>query len=578
MATGVTFDEVQYKKYRNFDNGFEIEEFIGFDTEADEHGKPFLFCASSGEFTEGGDCIADLFRHGGRRIDYAVWNLRYDSGNILRPLPLRDRLRLLEDRDIEWRGYQIIYIPHKLLRIKLGRTVRNFWDIMPFYHSSLDAAAQKYLSEKKLVLDTKKFSKAYIQKNRLKLRKYCRHDAVLTKKLADYLLKYLHKFNMHPRTLYSTASISLQYFEQQCGRIDVWRFWQRNRDLLRYAFEAYRGGKFEITSRGSFTGHEYDISAAYGYEISKLKNIRYATVYRRNDYDAGADYGFLRVEIFNPKGVHHGISYKRKNVNIYPAGRWKATITKEEYEYLLRAGIKVKLFDGWYLKLGKIEHPYRAEVMKLYKIKEEYKSKDKMVSTLAKTLVNSLYGKFVQITQQPDKSFHAGTGWNPIYGAIITANIRIRLAELQNRLGNKCVAVHTDSILTTEKMPDDFCGDKIGDWTLKESGEATVIMSGVFQVGDKCANRGFGTKKAPNWRTILEEMGTRSTLKIDQTRVLSWNGQTKLGKDENVNLFLETEKVFDVNKEAKRIWPDRTNGTKLLTRLEHSAPPVVMEV
>jgi len=571
------FDKVTYHRFRDFENEFYIEELIGFDTEAYTSGKPFLFCDSRGRSYKPETFFHELFTSGEKRLDFATWNLKYDAGAVLYCLPLKAKQQLWKDEETTWEGMRFEYLPHKLLRVKLGKMVRNFWDVMPFYGSSLDSAARTYLHDQKDQLPTKKFTHESVRRDMAKITAYCIKDAQLTARLGNYLLKYLQKFKIYPRTLYSTASISFQYFRQNCEYVHVWRFWKKYKELLRFACEAYSGGKFEVTARGSFTGFEYDISSAYGSEIAKLENIQYGFVSYSKKFESRSDYGFMRVRIDNREGKPIPCTYKQGNLNLYPAGVFHSTITKNEYIYLRDHGIPCDIKEGWWIKLDHHERPYEKEVLKLYKIKEEFKTKDKMVSKLAKTMINSFYGKFVQVNEENDGTLSAGIGWNPIYGAIITANMRIRLTELQAKLGKRCIGVHTDSIITTSEMESDFLSDGLGGWTQKEMGEGVIIACGIFQIGSKNANRGFNLSGGHTWKNLLAKAGNRLTVDMRETRVLSWGGQVSRGKDKDINLFTTLKKRLDLSCETKRSWGARTTASDLLKGLEYSAPPIVME-
>lgn len=571
------FDKIKYTRYRQFVSKFHITELIGFDTEALSSGKPFLFCDSNGYSYSINYLFEDLFHTKEKRLDYATWNLRYDAGAILYKVPLKVKRALWKDNEAVYGEYRLEYIPHKLLRVKHGGMTRNFWDIAPFYKSSLDAAAKKYLKDSKHKIETKTFTRSYVTKHRETIRRYCIHDAKLTSRLGSYLLRYLEEFAVLPRTLYSTATISFQYFMEHCEYIHVWRFWKKYRDLLRFSCEAYFGGKFEVTARGRFKGYEYDISSAYGSEIAALKNLDYGRVSYSRKFEPRHDYGFLRVIIQNPRGLPIPCTYKRNNLNLYPAGKFETTITKAEYEYLKRHKIPCKILEGWWIKLDHVEYPYAKEVAKLYKIKERFKKTDPMKSQLAKTMINSFYGKFVQVIEENDGTLTAGIGWNPIYGAIITANMRIRLSELQIKLGRKCLGVHTDSILTTCEMPKGFCGNRLGDWTLKEKGKGIIIACGIFQIGSKVTTRGFRISREDDWFSLLKGANNRSTLDLEETKVLSWTGQIARGMDKDINLFTTQRKRLDLNCECKRIWGANTNAKELLTNLEYSAAPLAYE-
>jgi hypothetical protein len=127
-------------------------------------------------------------------------------------------------------------------------------------------------------------------------------------------------------------------------------------------------------------------------------------------------------------------------------------------------------------------------------------------------------------------------------------------------------------------MEDSFLGNRLGDWTLKKQGEGVIIACGIFQIGDKSANRGYALKDGHQWIQLLEKMGKRSTLDMEELRVNSWGGQVSRGTDKDINLFTSIRKRMDLNCEKKRVWPYKTNAAKLLHGLEYSVAPWVMDI
>jgi hypothetical protein len=258
-------------------------------------------------------------------------------------------------------------------------------------------------------------------------------------------------------------------------------------------------------------------------------------------------------------------------------GTFNAYITLEEYKYLIESGATVKIIKAWYLRIAKKSYPYRKAVDRLYKIKEESKGKDIMIYYLAKTMLNSFYGKMVQLIQKPNGKIIAGIGWNILYGAIITANVRIKISRLQRELRKDCLAVHTDSVITLKPIPESYIGSGIGDFQLAESGSGLIIACGMYEIGKKSADRGFILPHSQKWSNIIGDMGNASTLKLPQTLVISWISALHQDKPELVNQFIQSHKILTLNCESKRNWLTTTNADKLLSGLEYSIPKVVLD-
>jgi len=531
-----------------------------------------MFALSNGHVFNLSDIPQVFFAHKYRGGNFIAFNLKFDSGSLLYNIPVKVLNYLREHNQVHYNGYNYKYIPHKMLRIRRGKNAVTFWDIFGFYGMGLDAAAKKYLGKSKLEVETKEFTAEYVKRNYDKLAKYCIRDAALTKELADLYLSKLHAIGLYPSNLYSTASVAFQYYKQSCDIVTVWRFWEEVKPLLRYGCEAYYGGKVEITARGAFDGYEYDINSAYASEIAKLIDITDCKVRRLRKYDRDATYGYYRVYINNLTGIHHSIVHKRKNMNIYPAGSYYATITQAELEYLQRYNIDVLVLEGYGLYIKKVRYPYRSTVLKLQAIKEEYKETDLFVSNIAKLCNNSFYGKMAQLIEDYDGNLIAGVGWNSLYSSVITANIRLKVAQVQNDLGSACIAVHTDAVTTTILLPARYLGDKLGQFVLKHQDKGIMILSGMYQMGSKAAYRGFRMPKGFSWYDKLKSMGNRSKTALSFREAKSWITAVIQNKPEEINRFSDVSKELDLNADNKRLWLERTDASKLLSGLEQSLP------
>lgn len=566
------------------------------DSEAYTSGRPFLFCFSDGHSATPEEVLSLLFERYNNE-NFCLWNLKYDSGALLynmpdgKELPEKNGLRQFEQGKIElwvknstsWivEGEKVTveYIPHKYLKLSKGKnTWVKFWDIMQFFKSSLDNASQKYLGEKKMKMETKSFTIDYAKKHIRKLTAYCVRDARLTARLANYFLKKLDEFGIRCTAIYSEASLSFRYFQDYSRIVHVKRYWRHYKDSLKYAMDAYEGGKFEITARGAFNGYEYDITSAYPFEIMNLLDLSLAEVKETNKYQDEAAYGFLHclVEVCEDLSVPCGLL--EKNTRIYPVGKFYTGLTKNEYDYLLTIGAKIKILSGVWLFVNRKTYPYRDAILELFKLKHQYKGKDAMLYSLTKIMMNGFYGKMAEVREDWRGSFQAGIGWNPFYAAIITANTRLRVTELQNIMKNDCIAVHTDSVITLSPIPEKYLGGKIGDFELVEKGDGLLIACGCYQVGSAAAFKGFEAKEGDNWRRLLERYKDKKEIPYEALRVESWTEAVSKGHFDRINLFQTMPKNISLNADIKRIWKD--NGMRaidFLTGLHRSEPRIIVQ-
>lgn len=571
------FDAVHYKKPHFHKTTRGIDSVIGFDTEAYRDGKTFMFCTSAGDVFKPADIPEQLFSRSYRNEQFGVWNLKYDSGAILHDLSPSARTRLRTQGKVNHNGFNYSYIPHKMLRIARKKNAVTFWDINNFYHSKLETAAEKYLGSHKKELDPKLFTRAYVKKNWSVISDYCLQDSHLVAELYQYFLKGLESIDLVPSNLYSTASVAFHYFKHNCKIIDVYRYWKYYKNVLRFACESYNGGKFEMYRRGRFEGVSYDINSAYPYEMANLLDISKAVVIRSDKYVSEASYGFVRCFIDNTECRHLSNSLKIGQLNIYPAGTFNTTITMQEYDYLKSIKVPVKILDGYWLLIQDKQRPYYKVVTHLYKMKNYYKTRDPRLYMIYKIMLNSFYGKMAQLIGQPDGSIKAGQAWNPIYASVITANVRIRLAQLTHEFGKDIYAVHTDSVITGRDVPKSYLGKRLGLWQKEDEGDGVIIACGIYSIGDKNKFRGIDVTKKTRWIPLLKKNGRTDKIKLRKQLVTSWVEANFRHKDECTNLFEMKSRTLDLNCDSKRIWLERTDAEKLLNGYQYSIPHVIVD-
>lgn len=571
------FELIKYSRVRRYRSERSINKIIGLDSETYTDGSPFLFALSDG-FTFGPkDSPRIFFRDKYISMNYGVWNLKFDSGSLIYNLPVKQRKELRVLNKTKYKGHKYFYIPHKMLRISGKRNAVTIWDINTFFHMSLDNAAYEYLGEHKLVMKTKTFTKSYVKKNIKRIKKYCVRDAVLVEKLFNYLLKGFHEIGVRPTNLYSPASVSYTYFNNKTSIPDINRLWENHKGLIHTACDSYNGGKFEIYRRGKFSGISYDINSAYPYEMAKLKDISHALVRKGKRYQPDADYGFLECIIDNSVIAHVSCAVKRGGVNIYPAGRYKTTITKTEYEYLKSVGVKIKIIKAYYLYCTSTFHPYKKEIDKLYKLKTHYKKTDLRKFMVTKLMLNGFYGKHLQLVLMPDGYVKAGPAFNPIYASYITANTRIRLSKLCQEYNRKIYAVHTDSIILNGTLPKSYLGSGLGQWAQDNEGDGVLIACGIYQHGAKNRFRGLEISNKLNWTGFLKRQGDKEIISIPQTIVKSWTQANFQGRDKETNIFTDDKKDINLNCDIKRVWMQNCNAKILLNEYQESIPYVLVD-
>lgn len=523
----------------------------GIDSEAYNDGKLMMICTSEGDIWTPDNWLEGITSRKYRGSTFVAYNLKYDSGAFLQHLPAEqlDELRKHGKTTHDSISYRVI--ANKMLSISKAKHAITIYDIAQYYGGSLDANAEKYLGDKKLEQETKSYSREYVRKNWDNIAKYCVHDAVLTAMLAERLIEQLNKWGLHVTKLYSTAWISYQWFASRSGHPSVGHFWQYDKRVLDYAMESYNGGKFEVTTKGSSYLYEYDIVSAYPKTISTLLDLSQVSVTWSKKYVKDARYAFLRVRAKIPHDLPSPVAIKEGLLNTYPVGTIEKVITKAEYDYLVANGADVTVKGGCWLVPDKEKYLFKDEIEHLIALKQEYKGKDELAYHTVKIIMNSLYGKFVQLIEQPNGKWRAGSSWNPIYGSIITADTRVRISDLQRQYPS-IWAVHTDSVISEEPLPFPV-SKELGSLSYELEGPGILVGCGVYQIGEKTAIRGVPSRVT--LRQIAEQGGKTSD--VSSMQPLSW--RQALQRDhspERINLWVKSLKKMRPNMDTKRIWVD----------------------
>ena len=541
---------------------------IGIDSEAYEDGKTFMFCTSENDVITPDQIPQAFFNRKYRGCNFVVWNLKYETGAVVQNIPAENIKELQSTGTTTYNEYKYRVIANKFLSIRKGNNSVHFYDMAIFYLMKLSTAAQKYLNDDKIEMETKSFSYEYVEANWDRLVEYCTHDAVLTKRLADNIIKTFEALDVYPRKLFSVAYVSWQYFSRKCPYIHVKYYFDFQKEILNYAMHSYAGGKFEVTRKGTGYYYLYDIVSAYPYEISNLVDTRMMSCVKSKHYEKDAVYGYIHCKINVPFETYNPIPVKVHNINFYTVGEMEKVITKKEYEYLKRQGADITIINAWWLFRDKLEYPYRKEIKRLLKLKAKYKREGKKLEyNTVKKFLNSLYGKFQQMIKH-DGYYRAGAAWNPLYSSVITANCRIRMSEYQQQYSS-VVAVHTDSIMTTEKLDIKLSHD-LGGLDLEGEGEGIVLGVGIYQVGEKSRFRGFDT--GTPLLDLIPNKGKH--LVITKQKAFSWREVAHRNMHiDNINKFEILDKKLKVDFDTKRMWEDDyTDYSEVKKRVVYSYP------
>jgi DNA polymerase elongation subunit (family B) len=471
-----------------------------------------------------------------------------------------------------------------------------------FIQGSLNELAKKYLDKEKIEdIDSPRLNVDlnYWKESYDKIIQYCIMDAKLTKELSDYFWDYMREsLNFNPYSPYSKGSISQEYFLYKCFIPTINHFLQNEvtKDILRHAYYAYSGGRFELLRRGYFKDvYLYDLKSAYPSEISKL--IDYSKgiwVKTKNPENYIKGFWYCNIEFFHD--LISPFMQKISGLNVYPIGKFKQYLTKNEIEFILKNFKEVNIdpLSGYgfvprqdlngvpylpYMPFGLMEYVYR--------LKEEAVTEEKR--NAQKIIANSLYGKFIQTV-----GGHTGKLFNPLWASEITANTRLKLLEvaLTNNNLKHVIGFSTDSIFIDKPIQDKFIGSKMGEWELKFQGwNGIFLMTDIYSIktveGNEHKLRGFKIKlkkedKEEDWITvynILNKLDKDLKFKYKITRPINLGEciiQNKVKNLSMLNIWKEDIKEININGDTKRIWEDDFHSGLEPIKIAHTSIPILI--
>ncbi len=331
----------------------------------------------------------------------------------------------------------------------------------------------------------------------------------------------------------------------------------KNKNIIRYWLNNFAGGRFETIKKGKIKQKtkEIDISGAYNFRLSQLYNISNGGWLKRLDRSENYDYGIYRciVDTYEYEKTILPLFYRNEKMLVFfPHYCECIYLNNFELDLLDKLKFNYEILDGFEIQLTKYEKPF-GYVTDMYEWRKELKYEflntgelnkkyDPILSDFIKKAVNSSYGKtislkpftrklkregrrFIDVDEfgnqfyitffeaLADPNYHikrlrddnyeiykiegllGSMVFNPMYASLITSLTRLQLFEAALKIGmDSVVAFATDSILTTNEIPQELISDKLGDFELKAEGDCFMLMNGIYKIDDKQRCRGFERK------------------------------------------------------------------------------------
>lgn len=587
--------------------------------------------------------------------DVAV--LLYGSGTSYLDEELKAlSLDMMKEELKKW-SYRLSYLPKKAFHIKIaGDKKYSFFDLLQFYQMGLNAAAKSYLTDEekddfkaeftskrlfeldvepeqemerfedyirnksfltedqkeKKVIEMRKFFGRFpssLHYRQLMIR-YCMKDASICRKLGHIIVEGVNGF-VNTKNFNSSASISEYYFRS--NGIGVPKFAP---SVFKEFMKPYYGGRFESMKKGFIKGVSiYDIKSAYPDAMKDMMILsKSPTVKNSYSLHEEALYGTYKISVEIPPDEYLSPLQVRDGLLWFPTGKFNEYyVDKVTLTNLLNRNYDVVLHSAFEIFDDQAQPQLYDLILKLFNIKEDKKGQPEVVRLAAKIILNSLYGKFIQLVDDtglelvkdmeeldaisPAELFHivnryykkvhtmnfnTGKLFAPQYASFITSHARNKLYNTAMSVGaKKMIGFHTDSIML---VGNDLIntGHKIGDWELeelkdKETGKKVAckdanlwfLKTGFYQVERDgiMKKRARGVGGASN--LLQESFIVKRRLGLRQAIKKNF---------EEMNIISEMPIDNDVNGDSKRVWFDDLTMQELIDgKMIDSRPRVLGE-
>jgi len=591
----VALEDMTFERQPTKPKPYENPKVEGWDTETDDEGYAFLLANSTGwkEIDSWDDVTSFLLNRNQREKRNFWWNLDFDVTALLKWDAEAWFMVTKKGFYRDDRGLKITYLPKKMLKIVRGKHTHTHYDILQFYNCSLAKAAKKYLGEEQH--EAKRLRAhlwALVRDGELDVSvagDYCKWDATKTLELAQRYLEGMHRVGLYPKHLISKGNLA-EHALRVHGDVNTWR--DVPYPVNRLAWNAYRGGWFDLWRKGTMDVWKYDIKSAYPSIQRQIPDLRCGEWVP--EYVPSSLVGFVHCRLrANKKTPPMLASWYRAN-HLYPDfdEDVHVTLTNKEYGFLKHRATLDPLTAKSFIPNEDAGYPYRDVIDRFLLLKEQSKG-DPPAYAASKEVVNSSYGKTLQVVRKlvegtEDEYYHtAGKLFCPVAASTITGGTRVMVAEaIADHLDNTVMSA-TDSVTTTRPLKLDI-GKNVGQWeveTYDVNGEpcaleGTFVKPGIYQIGEKeTMNRGFkpfmvrlsGDK---SYRTSLRSMLWRSkedTFKVGWRSPVSSKMAMHRGDYSMANVWEPIEREIACN-DARRLWEKPMKCRDLLEESIGSKP------
>jgi hypothetical protein len=372
---------------------------------------------------------------------------------------------------------------------------------------------------------------------------YSTQDA---KALFDSLIKlqniYIEKYKVDITTIFSTSTLSLKIFRTNFQKEIIPVLTMKEDRFIR---KSYFGGATDYYKAHGEDLYYYDVTSLYPYAMCKPLPGNIVKFHENlSNTDLDSFFGFIKCNISIDKDILKPmIPFKHNGKTIFPTGDIEGTYFSEELKVISKIpGYKINLISGYeYTKA----HYFDSYISDFFNQKKVSKGAERFI---AKMHLNQLYGYFgrsygvintINVNKKELNSILLLnlvktfiTLHDDLYVVLIEGNIDVNLLksiniDLEIKTKNNLTSVNTnvsiasaitsyariemmqykldydvfysdtDSIFTTDKLPDNLIGSELG--MMKDELEGCVIKEGYFlgikQYGYRIVDKSWNSKE-----------------------------------------------------------------------------------
>jgi len=334
---------------------------------------------------------------------------------------------------------------------------------------------------------------------------YSLTDAKIHYLLGVIITNMCKEYSVNTKFLVSTASLSSKIFRKHFLKEHICYPFNK---LVKLALKSYNGGRTEAFYGGSCKFSVYDMNSAYAdamYNIDVPVENKYiqVTKYYPNRI------GFYLISGHIPDMKISPLPYRSEfnNKFIFPTGRFNyIAVTNYEMEEIIKYADDLKIHYG-YVYAGKTSDCLKNFVTHFYRKKlKTNKEKEPILYYMSKTIMNGLYGKFIQKNKDrlfidavwdnknkkwvyKETSYNAGGMFNPVIASLITSYVRAKLFKFMKKYEDYVIYCDTDSVFLKSPHPEVETSKKLGDWSCEVKDKKGIIVREklylVFDDNDK---------------------------------------------------------------------------------------------